>query len=387
MKILMVSSQLSCDGKSGGAGLYVYNLARELTHQGHYVDLIATVDPSWPADTGLTVYNLEISKVPAIRMLKWSISAFICSMKLTGKNEYDVIHVHHPQSRLYPLMCNLRIPMIASMHTGYALSNPRHSYQRRIVEFLIDVASFRKFRKIIMLNQYSQFQFLRWGISREKLQYVPNGVNCGDFRGKKRQEKFLQRLGVPQGVVVALCVSRLTKGKGIETLVDAWRTIQTSVSKPVWAVVVGDGPLKKILESKANDIPNIVFTGSIDYKDLLSAYVESDLFVMPSEGGEGMPTVLLQAMAAGLAIVATRIPGNMEIITADFGRLVVPGDPQQLAIALLELINDPISLRRMKSRAILISKKFDWKGIAASIVGVYASCQETTRGLQVAEHL
>jgi glycosyltransferase involved in cell wall biosynthesis len=83
-----------------------------------------------------------------------------------------------------------------------------------------------------------------------------------------------------------------------------------------------------------------------------------------------MPTVLLEAMAAGLPIIATRIPGNTEITDPEFGRLVTPGDAQQLALALLDMTRDVASLRRMGSRASLFARRFDWSIIASRIAEV-----------------
>ena len=171
-----------------------------------------------------------------------------------------------------------------------------------------------------------------------------------------------------------LSLGRLFRGKGFENLLDAWQIVQERASKPVWAIIIGDGPLRRSLMVRAHDIPNLVFAGSVSHADVLSAYAESDLLVMPSEGGEGMPTVLLEGMAAGLPVIATRVPGNVEIVDTTFGRLVPPSDVQQLALALLDLIGHPTSLRRMGKQALLLSKNYDWSIITARIAKIYESC-------------
>jgi glycosyltransferase involved in cell wall biosynthesis len=226
------------------------------------------------------------------------------------------------------------------------------------------------------MNKHSESQLLRWGIPREVIQYVPNGIDRSEFLRRKGDSKALrQKLGVPQEAIVVLCVGELRRGKGVENLLEAWRIVQMRAEKPVWAIVVGDGALRDQLVSMSLDLCNIVFTGSIPRDDLLSAYEESDLFVMPSEGGEGMPTVLLEAMAAGLPVVATKIPGNIEVSDSEFAKLVNPGDSQQLAFALLDMIHDLASLRQMGRKARLFSRKYDWRIIASRIAEVYESCQ------------
>jgi phosphatidylinositol alpha-mannosyltransferase len=372
----MVTSELSY-GRAGGAGVYAYHLSKELTRQGHHVDLIATVASGWDAKTPFRVYGLKLSKLPIIGMLRWSISAFVYSMKLMRKSRYDIVHVHHPLSKIFPLILSPRIPMVASMHTGWALTNPRQSSLRRIVDFLLDLFVCKKCRRVIVLNRHTEFQLLRWGISRETIKYVPNGIDRSEFIGKRNKPSSLRRkLGIPEDAVVLLYVGRLDRGKGVENLLKAFHIVQEHTQKSVWAIIVGEGELRRDLMRASRDLHNTVFMGFIPRNELLAAYAESDVFVMPSEGGEGMPTVVLEAMAAGLPVIATRIPGNIDIAVTEFGKLVPPGDAQQLALSLLDMIRNPASLKQLGSRASLFSKRYDWSNIASRIVEVFESCQQ-----------
>jgi len=369
----MVTSELH-DGQIGGAGTYVYRLSRELTREGHRVDIIANMTAR-RAQTPFGVYELKLSRFPIFGALRWSIAASVYSMKLMRSRDYDVVHVHHPSSMMYPLISSPRIPMIATIHRGWALTNPRKSPLGRMVDFLTDLAVCRKCRRVIVLNRDSEFQFLRWGISRDKIQYIPNGIDCSEFLGETSNSKALrERLGVPRGDVAVLYVGRLERGKGVANLLEALQILQRHARKPVWVIVVGDGSLRRSLMRRSRDLRNVVFTGLISRDDLLAAYTESDLFVIPSEGGEGMPTALLEAMAAGLPVIATRIPGNTELVETEFGRLFAPGDAQQLALALLDMIGDRASLRRMRSSASSFSRRYDWNIIAARIAKVFESC-------------
>jgi glycosyltransferase involved in cell wall biosynthesis len=142
-------------------------------------------------------------------------------------------------------------------------------------------------------------------------------------------------------------------------------------------IIVGEGPLRNGLVARSLSMRNVVFTGflsRVSTGDLLVAYAESDLFVIPSEVGEGMPTALLEALAAGLPIVATRVPGITEVADLEFSKLVAPGNAQQLALALLDMIRDVASLRRMGKRASSFARRFDWSTMTASIVDAFESC-------------
>ena len=371
----MVTSELSSDGRSGGAGLYAYRLSKELARKGHNVDMIANITRPFEMQTAFSIYELKLSPLRVIGMLKWGIAAFVYSMKLIEANSYDVVHVNNLTGNMYSLIWCLRTPMIATMQSGWALTNPRYSRLRRIIYFLIDLAVCSKCRRIIVLNRDVELQLRRWGIPQEKIKHIPMGIDCSEFlEGEKGSTTLRQKLGIPQNAIVVLSVGRLIIGKGVEKLLEAWQIVQRHTSR-TWAIVAGDGPLKSSLMRMARNLPHIVFTGSMGHADGLSAaYAESDLFVMTSEGGEGMPTVLLEAMAAGLPVIATRIPGNTEVVDPRFGKLIAPGNAQQLALAVLDLISDPTTLRKMGNQASLFSKRYDWSNIASRIVKVYESC-------------
>jgi glycosyltransferase involved in cell wall biosynthesis len=374
MRILMVTPEFSTDGRSGGAGIYIYHLCRELAQQGHGVDVIANVDPGCTLrEPPFNLYKLKLSKLRVIGMLKWTIKAYVCSIKLMQTKKYDVVNVHS-LSLMYPLLYSSRIPMVITRHGGWPLTNPRYPFHRKLFRVLAELVSCKKSRKIIVLNGFLKQKLLRWGISQKKITYVPNAINPQEFLKKNESKMICEKLGVSQEALVLLCVGRLDKGKGVENLLEAFRMVQSRATRPVSLVIVGDGSLRLSLMRSCSNLNNVFFTGSISRNDVISAYRESDLFVMPSEGGEGMPTVLLEAMAAGLPIVSTRIPGTVEIVKEEFGTLVSPRNPHELACALLDMIADKATLREMGRRAASWSKQFDWNIVAGRVVKVYESC-------------
>ena len=380
MRILVVTGEFH-HGHIGGAGEYAYNVCRELTNLGHEVDVIASSvyeHLESMQNTPFAIYQLKFpSPLRIIGMFKWSVAAFVCSTALMRRKHYDVLYVHHPEARLYPLFWRSQIPMIASIHKGWALTDVSISRPSKLIEFLWDLAVIGKCKKVIVLNKHFEFQLRRWGIPGEKIHYIPNGVDCSEFIAKKNSEKLRHKLGVPQDATVILFVGRLTKHKGVENLLEALRIVYRRMPRPVWAIIVGDGPLKNSLIRASRNLSNIVFTGEISRQELLSVYAESDLLVTPSQGGEGMPTVILEGMASGLPVVATRIPGTTEIVKSDFGRLVDAEAVQQLANALLDMISDQVSLNQMGKIALLSSRRFDWSAIAARIAEVFKFSLET----------
>jgi glycosyltransferase involved in cell wall biosynthesis len=379
MRILMVTPEYSKDGRSGGAGIHVHHLCMKLAQQGHHVDVIAPLESDSKLLTPFDIYDLKIGRRPVFGLLKWSIEAYICSKKLMQTEKYDVVHVHCLAS-LYPCFYTSEIPMVITMHSGWALSSRQYSLHTKIFSLLRDLLSCKKSKRIIVLNRFFERELLRWGVSPRKVRYIPNGIDRKEFKKEQSNSKmFRQKFGISQEALVLLFVGRLMRGKGVENLLDAARMIQNRTKKPIFTVIAGDGSLRLDLMRRSKNLRSIFFTGYLSRDEVISAYKESDLLVVPSEVGEGMPTVLLEAMAAGLPIVSTRVPGIVEIAEGEFARLVSPGNPHELANTILDTIADIASLREMGRRAASWSTQFDWNIISKRVVEVYDSCIQTRR--------
>ncbi len=149
-------------------------------------------------------------------------------------------------------------------------------------------------------------------------------------------------IGVADDAPVALFIGRLEAQKGWGVLLDA--AVRTATARPDWRLVlVGDGPDRAAIENRVRQDPRLAQQVLIlgrrgDVAGLLKA---ADLLVLPSLW-EGMPNVVLEAMAAGRAVVATKVEGSEDlVIDGETGRLVPPGDAEALADALLDAHADP----------------------------------------------
>jgi glycosyltransferase involved in cell wall biosynthesis len=166
------------------------------------------------------------------------------------------------------------------------------------------------------------------GYDRERIHRLPNGVPI--------PEPIWQRRDDWRHAPRAVFVGRLAPEKGIETLIEAW--VKVREARPTALLrLVGDGPERAILEAGVGKLglgDAVEFTGVLS--DVEGQLRAADLFILPSRE-EGMSIALLEAMALGMPILATNIPGNRKLIT-DFknGRLVEPGDPEAMARVVLE---------------------------------------------------
>jgi glycosyltransferase involved in cell wall biosynthesis len=184
---------------------------------------------------------------------------------------------------------------------------------------------------------------------RGRLLVIANGVDTGRFSDRSSRDIVRAGLGVAPDGLVLIVVAKLYRQKGHSVLLEALASAELPTNAQI--LLVGDGPERARLESEAGrlGLGRVLFLGNRpDIPQLLAA---SDLFVLPSLW-EGLPIALLEAMAAGLPVVATDVAGSRQVITdGQDGMLVKPGDPEPLRWAILSLISDAAKRTRLGQAA------------------------------------
>lgn len=202
----------------------------------------------------------------------------------------------------------------------------------------------------LALSTRSLEHLVQSGFSLDQIVLLPNGIDPTVY-----QDAALARTSRPPAasgdILTIVCPARLSYQKGQDVLLQAWRTVQEQVPT-ARLILAGDGPQRQSLERLAADLhisSTVEFAGLVeDVRPLLSA---AHGFVLPSRY-EGMPNALLEAMAAGLPCVATRVSGTEEIICdGRSGMLVPPEDPETLAEALIVILTDHDRARTLGSEA------------------------------------
>jgi len=196
-------------------------------------------------------------------------------------------------------------------------------------DFLVCIGRFARSQlmKLSPAEQWNKFEICPLGVDVAKYNPMP-----GDRTGK------------PFTIV---CVGRLTPAKGQHILIEACSTLR-AWGREFRLVIVGAGPDEHALRASVVEHQlgqHVVFTGALNQDEVQAWYRQSDVFALPSFA-EGIPVVLMEAMASGVPCVTTRITGIPELIRDGIdGFLVTPSDSQELADTLAMLMDDP-ELRR-----------------------------------------
>jgi phosphatidyl-myo-inositol alpha-mannosyltransferase len=275
---------------------------------------------------------------------------------------FDIVHLHEPMMPALPLTVLHHSPTInvGTFH-AFGRSNMAYFYAKPVLKPLFD----RLHGKIAVSRPAREF------VGRHlpgKYQIIPNGID--HLRFATRLEPIARfeddRLDV-------LFVGRLEKRKGLEHLLRAWPAVHRAVPNARLLVVGGGRRLAGYRAwVRAHGWNEVHFIGHVSPDDLVRYYQTSDVFCAPSTGQESFGIVLLEAMAAGRAIVATRIPGYAEVVEDGAeGLLVEPRSSGALAVALIRLLGDAGLRRAMGERGRVKAAEYDWSRVAERVLDFY----------------
>ncbi|MBK8251907.1 MAG: glycosyltransferase family 4 protein [Polyangiaceae bacterium] len=174
------------------------------------------------------------------------------------------------------------------------------------------------------------------GVSRSRIEVVRNGVD-GELFSIRDRDETRRRLGLPVDRKLAIFVGNLLAVKGVDVLVEAAALLQKKSNLPISVVMVGGGPLADQLKARAQALgisEKVHFTGRVLPTEVPAYMNAADVFCLPSRE-EGCPNVVLEALASGKPVVASRVGGIPELVDERNGILAPPEDPNALADALI----------------------------------------------------
>ncbi len=273
----------------------------------------------------------------------------------------DVIHVHEPVVPMVGVAAatSTVAPVVGTVH---AWSHQRRVYRatravtRRVIDHLDDL--------VAVSAAAAEFHADALGLPIDRFEIVPNGVEVARFAPVADA-----RTPATDGGRRLLFVGRLEPRKGLTVLLDAFVRLARRRDDLVLDVV-GDGPERTAAQRRvpADLRARVRFHGRVDDAELLERLAACDLYVSPALGGESFGIVLLEAMAAGRAVVASDLPGYRSVVTDRVdGRLVPPGDPERLADVIAQLLDDPSARSPLVAAGHERAAAHDWPVVAGRI--------------------
>jgi len=351
---------LITDFDRGGAEKALFELVRRLDRERFAPQVAALGHRGYYSaryrQLGVPVHHLNLPRPARAQALlfptraKWAVLRLA---RLLRRERIDVLQsfLFHANMMGRAAAALARTPVVLG---GVRTAEPRHWHT------MMDGLTFRLVDGEVCVSEHvREFQASRAGLPRARLFVVPQGVDPEEFptpaapfgRGTadSRAERLLSRttLDLPADAPVFGFVGRLCEAKALPDLIAAFRDVLKSAPGAM-LVIAGDGPLAIDLRRRVLQLGlghNMRLPGWLDDPRVL--YAAADCLVLSSVV-EGMPRVVLEAMAAGLPVVSTDAPGCDELIVQGQTGLLVPRRrPGELAAAMLRIVNDPSGAMRM----------------------------------------
>ena len=376
MRILALNYEFPPLG--GGAGNATHNICRELGALGHDVAVLTS------HFRGLArrerVDGIEVHRVPVLRrrlerctpleMASFVLAAALPAVALARRMRPDVLHVYFgvptgPLGLLVHLVTG--IPYVLSLRGGDVpgFLGPELAWVHRLTAPLNRVVWGRA--GAVVANSEGLGALAQRSLTGGTVQVIPNGVDTERF--------FPDQLPPDPAVFRMLFAGRLVEQKGVRYIIEALPRL-ADLGRNIELEVVGSGPSEADLRRLAHELGvagQVRFAGWLDRDDLAARYRASDVFVLPSFE-EGMPNVVLEAMASGLPVVTTDIYGNRELVQDGVEGLLVPaGSTEAVGTALERLAADPGLARAMGQRARGKAEAFSWRKVAAAYLALSQS--------------
>jgi phosphatidylinositol alpha-mannosyltransferase len=275
---------------------------------------------------------------------------------------YDVVHVHCPLSPSLPMLAirSARQPVVGTFHSVSGSDVPFRIFRPILRPY------YERLARVIAVSEPARAEVLR--NFPGPITVVPNGVDLARFR--PGIEPLPQFAGALANI---LYVGRFDPRKGLPELMRACGRLRAE-GLEFRLILVGDGRLRGTLERAARRLlpGRVVFEGQVPHERLPRYYATADVFCTPARGSESFGLVLLEAMAQGVPIVATDIPGYRSVVTHGSEALLVPPrDPAALARALGSLLRDRGRRERLGAAGVRTAARFGWDRVAAELEAIY----------------
>lgn len=340
-----------------GVGTFITELSKGLGRRGHESITISVVQDTYYKEKS-KIHLIEVDCGKFRRLKDFCLSTKTALILLKLRKEIDIVHCQapHPQSLLSAIIGKIiGLPIVTTLHGK--LPRPKHSIRKKalnlfekFVPYLSDAVVF------VSEMTKSEFAFKNGTV-------IYNGIDTKRFSPDDNERNDIRDKLKLGDQFVILFAGRLAENKGIFELIEAFSRVRHLTSREIKLYLIGDGDeitiqkaLQRIQMLKIEN--HVVFIRRVD--DILNYLRIADLFVLPSYF-EGLPLSLLEAMACGLPVIASKVGGNIEVIKNGInGLFIEPRNIDDLKGKIVWVIKHRSELGAVGRNARLtVEKKFD----------------------------
>lgn len=348
-----------------------------LMARGHEVYIFAPAQRNWKDE------EENIFRFPAVNLspkiyYPVALPCYPGLTKLLRRIKPDIIHCHHPavlgvtglrQAKKH------KIPAAFTFHTQYEQYAHYFPFPEPLVRWAIrrQVRNFVNRVDLLITPAESVAELIHgYGLTNE-IKILPNPVDLYPYQnqvGIDIRERY--SLGNSR---LLLSVGRLSHEKNLELMLKSFALIP---QENVKLMLVGTGPAEEALQKYAVDLGlsnKVIFTGCVEQEVLLAIYQTADLFLMTSTS-ETFGLVLIEAMAAGLPVVAVEAKGSKDNVTTGSNGVLTPEDPVRFAAAAQDLVADDFRRKTMSQAALETAVRYSMEHLSGRLIELYGESIE-----------
>jgi glycosyltransferase involved in cell wall biosynthesis len=355
---------------NGGAETQARMLAEEFVKRGHTASILGhSVETTTLHYAGR---DIQVRKIRIIRQMKalravsyiFSLSTYL----LTHRQQFDIVYCRFVREATLTVsflkyLFRLKLPLVGCTASIGKIGDAEYIRSLPFSNFIVSVLN-KHCNYINNISPATEHELRALGINPASLTLIPNGIrflNIGpkDYVNKKRQIVFL---------------GRLSPEKGLEYLLQAFRQVLDS-GIDCSLHIIGDGPQKDNLFKQCEELllnNRVTFYGHIENNKIINTLKQFDIFVMPSLY-EGFCTAIIEAMFAGLPVIATRSGGPEFFVEQQVGRICDTANAMQLAANMLDLLqrddSELLSIGRRGRNKVI--NKFDINSVAEQYLDLF----------------
>ncbi|PIP86283.1 hypothetical protein COV42_00085 [Candidatus Campbellbacteria bacterium CG11_big_fil_rev_8_21_14_0_20_44_21] len=359
----------------GGAQKYVFDLATSLSPDNF--DVLVASGKIGALNKRLENFGIRTQKINRMeRDIKIFSELLVLSglLKLFLKEKPDIIHLNSSKAsglgafaaRVYQLFAlNRNLKIIFTVH-GWAFNEAR--FNNKIIRFLSWLSAFLSTKTIVISKQNLE-EAVKWPFVKNKFCLIYNGIKKIDFKDRESSRKFLSKItGVSAEKPWLVTIAELHKNKGLEYLIGAVARLE---KKPA-VFVIGEGEERNNLEELIKKLfleKDVFLMGSVENaSSLLKAF---DIFILTSIK-EGLPYTILEAGLSELPVIASKIPGIVDIINEKNGVLTEAKDPEKIAGEIQDLLKNRKKMAQLGAHLReTVRKKFPFQKMEEKTLSLY----------------
>ena len=363
----------------GGMETSVINLCKGLKSAGHQPFIFA---PEYPN------YEDKEKNIFRYKSIRFNYGGYFYVIPIPFFSKFgqivkdlnlDIIHSHQPYSlgsEALKFSKELNIPLAFTYHI-------RYEEYSHYVPFIPESVSKKYIRKMavnysnkcdaVIAPSTAIKKILENREVKIPIKVIPSGINVVNFKKDSgEREKIRNKYGIKSGDVLLITASRIAEEKNIKFLFEAFGEIKKKANN-VKFLIVGDGAIKKELEEMSKNLhseKDIIFTGLVSRDEIVGLYQASDIFVFASLT-ETQGLVAVEAMAAGLPVVAIKASGIEDMVDDGEDGILTANSVDDFSNSVLKIVNNENLRKKLSAQAKINSDKFSIKPWIEKVVGLY----------------